>query len=247
MVVPRGRAGDRGGPGREEPEKEAGRNAVGTGEVESLIGQLPGVISCRVRVNDWGAIEEIHVLAALERSPKQLVRDIESSLAARWGIDIDHRKISIAQITGEPEPLPVRLILDHVQVHTEVGKSSVEVRVRLVLTGDRETSFEGHASGPYSRQHLLNLAAEATVRALNSTLRTGYLLALDGATVIPGAAGRQVAVVQVSLLTPRGDEEVLSGACVVAYDQAEAVVRATLDATNRRMGRVFNYAGKRRG
>jgi hypothetical protein len=30
-------------------------------------------------VNDWGAIEEIHILTGLGRNPKQIVRDVQSA------------------------------------------------------------------------------------------------------------------------------------------------------------------------
>ncbi|REJ36676.1 MAG: hypothetical protein DIU84_05550, partial [Bacillota bacterium] len=81
-----------------KPDPVPGHQVVRVSEIERLLAQLPGVISARLMVNDWGAIEELHVLATTERGPKQIVRDVESTLAARWGIKIDHKKISVAQL-----------------------------------------------------------------------------------------------------------------------------------------------------
>ncbi len=41
---------------------------------------------------------EVHVLAGSSRSPKQVVRDVESAVMARLGVAIDHKKISVAQV-----------------------------------------------------------------------------------------------------------------------------------------------------
>ena len=69
-------------------------------EAESAIGQLRDVISVRVIAGENGAIEEIHVLTESDRSPKHIVRDIESALMAKLGIQIDHKKVSVAQVRG---------------------------------------------------------------------------------------------------------------------------------------------------
>ena len=48
-------------------------------------------------------------------------------------------------------------------------------------------------------------------------------------------SGRNVAVVFVNMITPRG-EDFLAGSAVVKQDLWKAVVNATLNAVNRRMG-----------
>lgn len=221
-----------------EGEKGKPKQRVTVEQVEALLAQLPGVLSTRIVVNDWGAIEEVHVLATTERTPKQIVRDIESSLAARWGMDVDHKKISIAQVTGvEPTLPPVRLTLNNVQSLADTSRGLLEVTVSLGMAGD-EALFQGRAAGPHSRHHLLRLAAQAAIDALNQTVAARHLFSLeDVKSVIAG--GHEVALVLVALITPRGDEEVLVGASIVDHDPVEAVVRATLQATNRRVGRLF--------
>jgi hypothetical protein len=72
--------------------------AVTISELEGSLSQIAGVRAVRIVASDDGRIEEVHVLALPGKAPKQLCRDIESTLQALYGIAIDRRKISIAQI-----------------------------------------------------------------------------------------------------------------------------------------------------
>jgi len=221
-----------------ESDKNKLKQRVTVDQVEALLGQLPGVLSSRIVVNDWGAIEEVHVLATTERSAKQLVRDVESSLAARWKMNIDHKKISVAQVTGmEPTLPPVRLLLSNVHSVVDTSRGLLEITVTLALPDD-EVTFSGRASGPYSRHHSLRLAAQATVDALNQTIAARHIFSLEDVKLMV-AAGHEVVVAVVALITPRGEEEVLVGASLMLYEPVEAAARATLQATNRRVGRLF--------
>ena len=66
-------------------------------EVQSAIERVRGVMASRVVAED-GAISEVHILAETSRSAKQIVRDVESLCAAQFGIELDHRKVSVALI-----------------------------------------------------------------------------------------------------------------------------------------------------
>jgi hypothetical protein len=72
-------------------------------EIEGLITALRGVLAARVTLGTLGQIEEIHVLAAEQLHPKQIVRNIESALSAGLGITVDRRMISVAQVRADDE------------------------------------------------------------------------------------------------------------------------------------------------
>ncbi len=214
------------------------RDTVAVEQVEALLAQLPGVISARLVVNDWGGIEEIHVLATTERHPKQVVRDVESSLAARWGITIDHKKISVAQLTGlHPTLPPVRLRLASLQIQSDTLRGRLQVKVTLCKSDDPEVTYGGQAEGASSRMQSIRVAAIATVEALNEYLDPDYGLTFEDADII-NLGGHEVAIVALSLFTPRRKEETLIGATAVKHELLETVVKATLDAVNRRLGRL---------
>ena len=74
--------------------------------LEQELLRVPGVRSARVVGGD--APSEIHIVTTSKRSPKQVVRDVQSLAAAGFGIPIDHRIVSVVQLDEPPpaEPAP---------------------------------------------------------------------------------------------------------------------------------------------
>ncbi len=68
------------------------------GEAEDLIMQLRDIRSCRIATDESGIITEIHVVAATNRPPKLIARDVETCLKAQLGIAVDYRKIGVVII-----------------------------------------------------------------------------------------------------------------------------------------------------
>lgn len=232
--------------GRVESEVDGGcpmlegepRKVVTVEEVEELISMLPTVLKARVNVNDWGLIEEIHVLSTIERSGKQVVRDIESALAARWGIKIDHKKISVAQLVGiEPTLPPKRLKVQDFQIFHNLLNPTVRCRVTLVDPDDQDEGpvWEGTTEGPGGAEQILRMAGSATIDAINGSVPEGHYFVLESAGVV-ASGGRDVAVTTVTYLMGPDNQELLAGAAVVYGDPVEAVIRASLDAVNRKTG-----------
>jgi len=73
---------------------------------EDLILRLREVQSCRIYADEQGIITEIHVVAATDRAPKLIARDVESCLKAMLGITIDYRKIGVVVIDPGKELSP---------------------------------------------------------------------------------------------------------------------------------------------
>lgn len=69
---------------------------------EALLRSLKGVVSVRIVARPGGGVEEIHMLTTHEVSPKLTVRNVESALMAHFGVQIDHRKVSVAQTHARP-------------------------------------------------------------------------------------------------------------------------------------------------
>ncbi len=212
---------------------------VSVEEVEELLCRLPSVQAVRVVVSDWGKVEEIHVLATTERSPKQIVRDIESSLAARWGLTIDHKRISVAQLVDKgTRPVHLRLWLLGVDLSHDTRRGTYTCRVRLGIaeneTGEPSQLVEGAAEGAADPRILGRTATEATIAALNKLVDPGWVFA-PVSTCCTELGQHEAAVTAVTLLTPRGTEETLVGAALVRTERANAFVRACLDAANRRL------------
>ncbi|MBI2914876.1 MAG: hypothetical protein HYY08_03010 [Firmicutes bacterium] len=198
-------------------------------EIKRRVEMIRGVTGSRIVIGPRGEIEEVHVLATADRNPKQIVRDIESICAADFGLRIDHRKVSVAQLgSNHVTREEARLRLDSVGVH--VSGSSMEVHVHLYLT---ETLFEGRARGPESGSSRPRVAAIACLQAVEGYLGETVRLVLDDLVCVH-AGQRRVVLVLVTMLS-RGGEEKLAGCVLIKKDVVEASIRAVLDALNRRI------------
>ena len=205
-------------------------------EIEAALAQVSEIRAARVVTSDFGAIDEVHVLALPTKAPKQLVRDIESTLMAAFGIAIDHKKISIAQLGQESVPQAEDDTKPHARaqiksINAEVAGVYVNIAVALELEGEL---FVGKATGPASRTGRERLVAEATLDAIAQYLQGAFTFALEDVEII--RLGREsVAVSCVVLVTSLG-EQAFAGSALVRQNDKDSIVRATLDAINRRLG-----------
>ncbi len=210
---------------------------VNVSDLEDLISQLSTIDSCRVLCNEWGAVEEIHVLADDARHPKQIVRDIESALAARWGLHVDHKKISVAQVgstKSQPEPRGgpgAGFSLDSLNLVSRPRRQEVEATVVLSY-GNEEAS--GTATGPLSPSQYTRVAVEAALKAVNEALPDVHFVQLEDIRRLDMSAG-PVVTCQLTVVRPRGDVGVVVGSAAVHSDDwARAAVDAVLAAANLR-------------
>lgn len=208
-------------------------------EVEGVIASVRGVNGVRVVTDEEGMIEEIHVVVDGNRSPKQVVRDIESVLLAKLGLSVDHRKISVAQLGEEPGIVQTRLRL----MDISLSISSIKARA-LVRLKKGEEILEGEATGPASTRNIPYLFSQATLRAVEKCLPDDVSFSLDD-LMITDAKGRETVVVLVELVTTSG-EEPLAGAALVKQDIGKATVLATLNAINRRLGLFLSEASPKK-
>ncbi|MDR3602443.1 MAG: hypothetical protein P4L49_18480 [Desulfosporosinus sp.] len=201
---------------------------------EQAIKQIKSVTAARINVDSDGEIEEVHILAGSGRAAKQIVRDVESMLIAQFNLQIDHKKISVAQV-GDDEEEETSVSIESTRpklVGVTLGtvNGMAEVKVEL-LTGDKFT--EGNAQGPSSSHNKLRLFVEATLKALAPLILDKFLLVTEDVG-ITHLAKQQIALVTITLIAPAGEQS-LAGCALVRNDDREAVVKATLDAVNRKL------------
>lgn len=211
-----------------------------------LLSALPGVFAARVRMEQEELVE-VHVLASNVRSPKQIARDVQSALFAAYGMDVDHRIISIAQLPDNPFgsacPLQhapvrreftqdVRLMITGV----EVGQHDGMYEVGVSLARGQET-YTGRASCRDTRSQRPRAAVTATLNAVHALLGRPCFDLLDVRTVNISDA---VIVVTMIEFTDEYTEApiTLTGAAVQHDDMVASVVRSTLDGLNRCIGRL---------
>ncbi len=215
---------------------------------------------------DGEAIREIHILSSSDRPPKQIVRDVETTLLARFNQPIDHRVVSVAYTRpasgasaanggAAPAERPARPDaqggISSASAPDVTGTEAGRLRfvsVNLFVTGARvQAQVElrwkgltrlGSASGTGTRQGALPLVAQATLEALRHFLEDDVALAVEGVELIP-LGRRQIVVVSLVWMSHR-QEKPLTGTCTVEGDVQQAVVLATLSALNRLIGGLNN-------
>lgn len=216
-------------------------------KAEELLATLPGVIAARIVPDEKGAVSEIHVLTTPELTPKQTVRNIESALVAQLGMKVDHRKISVATST-EKRATPAegstavesaaakdpgrRIYFEDVEVRRS-RSSGVSCRVTL---RKGEQSFIGETDGIESERSRVELAAQATLKAIALAEGPERALALLGCKQI-SAFDREFVFAGVTARFGR-DTAMLTGSCEVKDSLETASVLAVLDATNRWIAHV---------
>ena len=234
------------------PEEREAREVVGLDpwglkRIEKLLVALEGVGSLKIVPDGHGGIDEIHVLSASTLGPKQIVRNIESALLAEFGLQVDHRKISIARVRG-PEisraleeqsatavaaaeqaaaPRERRLVLKGLHIERTAGQR-MTCRVEIDNEGSVMT---GEAEGPDFEKGRLDVAAAALLEALQQCCGEEIHLSLQGISKLD-SLGRSFIVSIVGASEGRRGIT-LAGIAHITDSPEEAAVLSCLQATNR--------------
>lgn len=218
--------------------------------LEADLQRVPGIKSARIVGGD--APTEIHIVAGHERSPKQLVRDVQSLAQAGFGLPIDHRIVSVVQLEDDQPPTDMTINLDEDGLDTPpppppaarsqrpllervvfaTKGSSGWVKVGLRWPDGEETEGAGAATG--SREARARGATLATLNALEPVLtEKGSSLEIDH--VLVHRIGQTDAVLVRALFYDGTTSVPVVGSAVVQDDVATAAVRAVLHAVNRKL------------
>ena len=201
---------------------------------QELICRLEGVQAAQVVFAESGMPCEIHVLAGPEKSSKSLVRDIQSALTAQFGVQVDHRIISVAQLSEGLVPRgDFRLAHTGLEIKSAGGR--VSASVTLARGCDTYTGHGESANTPFARRRCVSEAALAAVnRAAGETCFE--LASVDAVTL----AGQGIVVAQVYSLL---DGQRLLGSAFLNEDPDNAAVHSVLSAVNRRLSVLPRTAG----
>jgi hypothetical protein len=211
---------------------------------EALVASVHGVSSCRIRVDDSGHISELHVVSRAGKPPKLVARDVEGVLKAEMDLDVDYKKIGVVVLDPE-QPAPADLpaeefpILEHASrfafVSVNVVSSRAGLRAEVELSRDEGQAF-GSSETDNPAAGALTVVAEATLRAVSELLDDATRLCLGGVLKV-SLAGDDAILVRVDIVGARGTKT-LAGSAMVAGNEGQAVVFATLDAINRLTGKM---------
>ena len=207
-------------------------------EVEREICRLPDVSIARLVAEPSGRVSEVHVVAHSGKHPKQIARDVQSIALASFGLELDRRIISVVQLGGDsarrhtrsrPYPRP-----SVVAITAEAN--GLRSLVRVTLARDDEEAV-GFAEGSIATSARHRLVAIATVDALRQLEPAAECIDVDSAQIVRVDA-HDIAVVTVVIVTPPSEQLVSGSAIVRPQQEPDAIARAVLDATNRRIAYI---------
>ncbi|MBA1333999.1 MAG: hypothetical protein HPY66_1483 [Firmicutes bacterium] len=202
--------------------------------LQELINDVEGIVSSKVKLDGNGNAIEIHALADKSRNAKQIVRDIQSAVMAKFGIDIDHRIISIAQLNCDNAlPKELRLVFKSME---QVSKG-LDLEVKVTLS-HRDKDYTGSCKGINTSRNVGRIVAQSALQAVSEFMNFGEAFIVEDIRELKMASSNVVNVAITYI--DRNGEQMLVGSSVVAGDTKEAIVKATLDAVNRRITKLMS-------
>jgi hypothetical protein len=221
---------------------------------ERLLSNLPGVISAKINSDLNGEIVEIHLLTDNNKSPKQIVRDVESALFSGFDIEVDHKRISVAQLRqpgkdkidtkdfqprrAEPgkndRPVSVgndtRLRFDRFEV---VPSGDLKCRAEVILVNEKQI-YRGTCEDTNTAINQMKISSKAVLSALEEYLHGEKAFTLEELKVVE-EIDNPVVMVVIGVIS-RNSSTSLVGTTFIGKDQNRAAALATLKALNRFLG-----------
>ena len=207
-------------------------------DLERELCRLPEVNAARIVTDQVGRPTEVHILASPAKHAKQVARDVQSVAMASFGLDLDRRIISVVQLDGGQldaaaaapgAPAGPRVVIGGISSE----QNGLRTLVRVTLQRG-ETEGAGFAEGSIAASARPRLVAQATLDALRQLLPAAECADVEIATVVR-VGTREVALASMVFVIPPHEDVVSGSALVRGANETEAVARAVLDATNRRL------------
>ncbi len=203
-------------------------------DLEISIRQLKSVLFVRVEINDEGIITEIHVVSDTNKSVKQVVRDIESILAAKYNIKINHNVVSVALVNIDSSSnLILEKRLAYEEIITTIKRDFFECHVSLSYNG---IIYSGEASGSIINRD--RIISEATIDALHKFIGIEKIINLMDIKTI-NLADEEINVILLSF-SINGNKHYRIGTSAIGNDPNISILKATLGAANRTLPLINN-------
>jgi hypothetical protein len=212
-------------------------------EIVSALRAVPGVADADVEPDvEGGGMGLLRLGLAPGYDEVSVATSVGRLLRERFGLGVDADRVQLvedAPTEQVPDPEPVgdgdprhRPAIQ--RMHLVSSGLDITASVTLSHLGRAET---GEATGTATQTGVQRAVALATLHSLELLTSDRARFDLDHLDVTPTGRDRTV-LVGVTLVTSHGSER-LTGAAVVREDVRQAVIRATLDAVNRRIEQLL--------
>lgn len=191
------------------------------------IKKISGIKYVKIK-GDIDNLESIHIVINGMKSPKQIVRDVEAVLLAMFDYEVDHKIISVAQLDLDEETSLGRIKYEGINV--KMDEPYIECDVQLSY---KDQVFTHTQRGVKTALNRYLTIAKGTIGCLEKVTQGQHFFdILD--VQIHQSKGIEFVSVMIQMISKKKDDSLI-GTAIIKDDSYEAVVKATLDAVNRRV------------
>ncbi|MFN2539343.1 MAG: hypothetical protein ABR549_14510 [Mycobacteriales bacterium] len=207
-------------------------------ELIAALRAVPGVSDADVTPDPDGGLGTLRLDLEPGVDEAAVASSVGRLLREQFGLGVDADRVQVVEdaTTIEPDAGPSvpeqRSAARPAIARMHLVSSGLDVTASVTLSSGTAQAT-GEARGAASQTGVHRAVATATLRSVEQLVDGQVRFELDHLEVTPMGAERTV-VVSLTLLTSRGAER-LTGAAGVREDVRQAVIRATLDALNRRL------------
>jgi hypothetical protein len=224
--------------------KEQDVTAVDHRELVAALRAVPGVTDAGVTPDDDGGLGTLRLDLEPGVDEAAVASTVGRLLREQFGLGVDADRVQIVEdavVDLEPQAtVPEQRMVGRPAIsRMHLVSSGLDVTASVTLSSGERTAV-GEARGAASQSGVHRAVATATLRAVEELVDGQMRCELDHLEVTPMGNERTV-LVSLTLLTSKGTER-LTGAAGVREDVRQAVIRATLDALNRRLEMLLTEA-----
>lgn len=200
-------------------------------EIVAALRAVPGVADADVEPDeDGGGLGLLRLGLAPGVDEVQVASTVGRLLREQFGLGVDAEQVQLIEDAGSPE-LPVqgrRPVISRMQLVS----SGLDVTAKVSLAY-RDGTVRGESTGTATQSGVQRAVASASLRAIESLIGGKARFELEHVEVASNGRDR-TALVAVTMVSGSGTDR-LTGSAVVREDARQAVIRAVLDAINRRL------------
>jgi hypothetical protein len=206
-------------------------------EIVAALRDVPGVSDADVEPDGEGGMGLLRLGLEAGVDEVAVATSVGRLLRERFGLGVDAERVQIvedAEVPAHPAPdVPMQRAGTRPAIsRMHLVSSGLDVTATVTLSADGRTA-QGEAQGSASQSGVQRAVAAATLRAVEALSGDAARFELDHLEVTQLGAERTV-LISLTMLSAKGTER-LTGAATVREDVRQAVIRATLDALNRRL------------
>jgi hypothetical protein len=210
-------------------------------EIVAALRDVPGVADADVEPDAEGGMGMLRLGLQAGVDEVAVATSVGRLLRERFGLGVDAERVQIVEDAEihAPNPAEPDIAVPHQRVagrpaisRMHLVSSGLDVTATVTLTSDGRTA-SGESRASASQSGVQRAVAGATLRAVEELSGDIARFELDHLEISQLGSERTV-LVALTMLSSRGTER-LTGAATVREDVRQAVIRATLDALNRRL------------